>query len=55
MYGALVEMDKNALDHGGVFDAGDDLHRTTTHFAGFDVDAEHALEALRPGHGSCSI
>jgi hypothetical protein len=35
------------LDDGGVFDAGDDGHRTATQRAGFNVDVEHAREALR--------
>ena len=38
---ALVKMLEDALDDGGVFDAGDDLHRTATHLAGFDVDVAY--------------
>ncbi len=34
-------MVEDALDDGGVFDAGDDLHRTATQFAGFDVDVAY--------------
>ena len=44
-------MGENLLDHHRVFDAGDDLYGATAAFAGFDVDVEHPLQALRPSHG----
>ncbi len=37
-------------DHLGIFDAGDDLHGSAAGLASLDIDVEHALEALRPGH-----
>ena len=33
-----------------IFDAGDDLHGSAAGLASLDIDVEHALEALRPGH-----
>ncbi len=48
-------MVEDALDDSGIFDAGDDLHRTATYLAGFNVDVEHALEALRPAHGGAAL
>ena len=43
-----------------IFDAGDDLHGSAAGLASPDIDVEHALEALRPGHddmafGGCSF
>ena len=37
-------------DHLGIFDAGDDLHGSAAGLASLDIDVEHALETLRPGH-----
>ena len=37
-------------DQDRILDAGDDAHRPAIHRAGLDVDAEHALQALRPSH-----
>ena len=45
------EMIQYASDDVRFFDAGDDLHGATADLAGLDVDVEHVLEALRPGHG----
>ena len=47
---AALEMGQDALDHGRVFDAGNDLHLPATGFAGLNIDLEHTLETLRPGH-----
>ncbi len=47
---AVLEMRQDALDHGGVFDAGDDLHLSATGLAGLDIDLEYALQTLRPCH-----
>ena len=43
---AVLEMGQDAFDHGRVFDAGNDLPRPATGFAGLDIYLEHALEAL---------
>ena len=45
-----MQVSEDLLDHHRVLDAGDDAHRPAAHRAGLDVDAEHALEALRPSH-----
>ena len=42
---------QHALDHGRRFDGGNDLHFSATGFARLDVNLEHALQTLRPGHG----
>ena len=47
---AVVEMGQNALDHGRIFDARNDLHLPTTGSAGLYIDLEHARQTLRPGH-----
>ena len=46
-----IQVGKNFLDGYRVLDAGDDFDSTAALTAGFDVDVEHSLEALRPGHG----
>ena len=38
------------MNHGRVFDAGDDLYGAAAMLASFDIDLEHALEALCPCH-----
>ena len=38
------------VDHCRVFDTGDDADLTTAFAAGFDIDMEHAIEALHPAH-----
>lgn len=48
------------LDHGRVFNEGDDLDRSATTRAGLDVDLKHWLEPLRPAHrcpllGGCAV
>ena len=48
--GAPREMIEDFLDHARIFDARDDLDRATTVLAGQDVDLEHPLQPLRPGH-----
>ena len=42
-------------DDVGIFDAGDDLHGSAAGVASSDIDVEHALEALRPGHGGMAF
>lgn len=49
-FGPLLQMIEYLLDHRGVFDAGDDPHRTPAGRAGLDVDIENAPETLRPRH-----
>lgn len=44
-------MGENFLNNHWVFDAGNHFHRAAAFPAGFDVDAEYAFQALRPGHG----
>ena len=39
-------MVEDALDDGGVFNAGDDLDAAAEGVAGFDVDVEHTLQTL---------
>ena len=44
-------MVENLLNDTGVFDAGNDLHRSAAVATGFDVDVEDSLQALRPRQG----
>ena len=44
------EVDEDFPEHLGILDARDDAHRPATGRAGLDVDPEHPLGALRPGH-----
>ena len=46
----VVQMGQYLVDDDLIFDASDDLYGAATAGAGFHVDIEHALEALRPGH-----
>jgi len=48
---AVVEMRQDALDHGRIFDAGNDLHLPATGLAGLDIDPEYELQTLRPCDG----
>ena len=43
------------MDDVGIFDAGDDLHGIAAGLAGFDIDAEYALEPLGPCHGGMAL
>jgi len=45
------KMRQNPPDDRRVLDAGNDLHRPAAALASLDIDAKHALESLRPGHG----
>jgi SAM-dependent methyltransferase len=45
-------MHQNLPDHNRILDTGDDPYRPAAGLTGLDVDPEHALEALRPAHGS---
>ena len=38
-----------------IFDAGDNLHGSAAGLASPDIDVEHALEALRPGHDDIAL
>ena len=40
-------MRQDLFDHGGIFDARDHLHRTTTVVTGLDINLEHPLQPLR--------
>ena len=68
---AALDVGEDLLDDGGVLsalascvalppaslqsDAGDDPHRPAAVLADFDIDPEHALEALCPSHGLASL
>lgn len=52
---ALFEVRENAFDDGGVFEGSDDLDVAAAIFTACDVDLKHALETLRPGHGSLTF
>ena len=41
---------KDLFDHRRIFDARNHLDRATTVGAGLDIDLEHPLQTLRPGH-----
>ena len=43
-------MGEDLLDHHRILNAGNDLDGTAAFPAGLDVDGEHPLESLRPGH-----
>ena len=45
-----IQVCEDLIDDVGILDAGDDPHRPAAGRAGLDVDPEHPLEALRPGH-----
>jgi hypothetical protein len=45
-----LQMRQNPLDHRRVFNAGDDLDLPGAPLAGLDVDIEHPLQPLHPGH-----
>jgi hypothetical protein len=47
---SAAEIFQNPLDDCGILDADDDAQPTAALAAGLDVDGEHPLEALRPGH-----
>ena len=47
----MVEMIQDPFHDPCVFDTGDHLDGTDALIAGFDIDFEHAFEALCPGHG----
>lgn len=51
----LLEVGEDGADGGGLLDAGDDPHGAATVNAGADVDAKHALQALRPGHQAAAV
>ena len=47
---APVEVFEDLFDHGRIFDARDHLDRTAAVVTGLDIDLEHPLQTLRPGH-----
>jgi len=49
------EVREDRLDHRRIFDARDDAHRAAAARAGLDVDAEHALQTLRPAHRGAAL
>ncbi len=54
------QMIQDPLDDRRVFDARDDLDRSSALRAGLDIDPKHTLEALRPAHcrsllGRCAV
>lgn len=44
-------MTEDLVDDHQVFNAGNDFHGAAARRAGLNVDVEHPLESLRPGHG----
>ena len=46
-----LQVGENFFNNHWIFDAGDNFHRAAAFPAGFDVDAEYALQVLSPGHG----
>ena len=48
-------MVEDALDDGGVFDAGDDPEVGAASIADIEVDVEHAFQAPGPGHGGATL
>jgi len=45
-----LQMRQNSLDHRRFFNAGNDLDVPRAPLAGLDIDVEHPLEPLHPGH-----
>ena len=48
-------MSQNSIDDLLVLNTRNDTDRTTASAANFNVDIEHALESLSPGHGSMAL
>ncbi len=48
-------MSEDLLDHQRILDAGDDPDGATAGSAGLDVDVEHPLQALSPGHRNAAF
>jgi len=48
-------MGEYLLDNHGIFNAGDHFDAAATFSEGLDIDAEDALEVLRPGHGRAAF
>jgi hypothetical protein len=44
-------MGEDLLDHHWILDAGNDFHCAAAFTTCFDIDVEHAFQALCPGHG----
>ena len=47
----FIQMAQNFFDDIGIFNSGDDPHRTATHRTHLNVDTEHPLQRSRKGHG----
>ena len=48
-------MVQDLSDDNGVFDTGDHLDGAAALLTGFDIDLEHAFEALSPSHGGVAL
>ena len=46
----ILQMRQNSLNHRRIFNASNDLDLTCAPLSGLDVDIEHPLESLHPGH-----
>ena len=51
----LFQVFENLLNDLRIFDTGNDFDVTAAVFADFDVDVEHSLEALHPGHRAVAL
>ena len=47
---AVIELRQDAFDHRRIFNARNHLHRPATGLADLELNLEHALQSLRPGH-----
>ena len=50
--GFLLQVLKDVRDYRRVFNAGDHFDLTAAEFTDLNINIEHALEALHPGHGA---
>ena len=46
----LAKMSQDSVDNVPILNTGDDLYRSTTAIANFNVDIEYSLESLGLGH-----
>jgi hypothetical protein len=49
--GSFIPVGQYLLDYRRIFDTGNYLDSAAAFTARFDVNIEHSLESLRPGHG----
>ena len=54
-FAAVLKMVQNPFYDLRLFDTGDHFDGTPALLTGFDIDLEHAFEALRPAHGSIAL